>query len=69
MMSKLIEMSRIGICPIGFLIVPESGLNLRGLLPGTRADWIGLEKKGMNWKGMDWKKIYSKGIGLKRILL
>ena len=40
-MSKLIEMLRIGICPIGYLIMQESGLNLRGLIPGTRVDWIG----------------------------
>ena len=48
-MSKLFEMLRIGICPIGYLIVQELGLNLRGLVPGTRGDWIGLV-----WKGKDW---------------
>ena len=42
-MSKLIEMLRIGICPIGYFIMQESGLNLIGLVPGTRVDWIGLD--------------------------
>ena len=54
-MSKLIEMLRIGICPIGFFIRKESELNLRGLVPGTRLDWIGLYWKRMDWKGKDWK--------------
>ena len=40
-MYKLFVMLRIGICPIGSLIMPESGVNLRGLVPGTRVDWIG----------------------------
>ena len=56
-MSKLIEVFRIGIHPIGYLIVQELGLNLRGLVPGTRGDWIGLV-----WKGKE-------RIGLKRIIL
>ena len=47
-MSELIEMLRIGICPIGYLIVQELELNLGGLVPGARGDWIGLV-----WKGLD----------------
>ena len=53
-MYKLIVMLRIGICPIGSLIMQESGLNLRGMVPGARVDWIGLERKDIDWKGMDW---------------
>ena len=57
-MSKLIEMLRIGICPIGYLIMQESGLNLIGLVPGTRVDWIGkdwmLDWKEKEWTGKDW---------------
>ena len=53
-MLRLIEMLRIGICPIGSLIMQESGLNLRGLVPGARVDWIGLERKDIDWKGLDW---------------
>ena len=60
-MSKWNEMLRIGICPIGSLIMQESGLNLRGLVPGARVDWIGLERKEMDWKGMDWKELIQKG--------
>ena len=60
-MYKLIVMLRIGICPIGSLIMPESGVNLRGLVPGTRVDWNGLERKEMDWKGMDWKEFMQKG--------
>ena len=52
-MSKLNEMLRIG-------IMQESGLNVRGLIPGTRVDWIGSERKGMDWKGMDWKEWIQK---------
>ena len=66
-MSKLIEMLRIGICPIGSLIMQESGLNLRGLVPGARVDWIGKERNGLERNGLE--RIDSKGIGLKRILL
>ena len=43
----MFEMLRIGICPIGSLIIQESGLNLRGLLPGTRVDRIGMEMTGL----------------------
>ena len=53
-------MLRIGICPIGYLIMQESGLNLIGLVPGTIVDWIGLERKGVDWKGLDWKELISK---------
>ena len=60
-MSKLFEMLRIGICPIGYLIVQELGLNLRGLVPGTRGDWIGLVWKGLGWKGIYWKGLEWKG--------
>ena len=52
-MSKLFEMLRIGICPIGYLIVQELGLNLRGLVPGTRGDWIGLDWYGKERIGLD----------------
>ena len=50
-MSKLIEMLRIGICPIGSLIMPESGVNLRGLVPGTRVDCIGKKRNGLERNG------------------
>ena len=46
-MSKLFEMLRIGICPIGYLIMQESGLNLIGLVPGTRVDWIEKKSSGL----------------------
>ena len=56
-MFKLIEILRIGICPIGSLIMQESGR-----VPGTRVEWSGLERigwegKGVDWKGMDWKEL------------
>ena len=64
-MSKLFEMLRIGICPIRSLIIKKSGLNLVGLVPGTRVDWIGkkrneLEKnliKREDWRGMARKEL------------
>ena len=43
-MYKLIVMLRIGICPIGSLIIPESGVNLRELVPGTRVVCIGKKR-------------------------
>ena len=52
-MYKLFVMLRIGICPIGSLIMPESGVNLRGLVPGTRVDWIGKLLKMANNLGLD----------------
>ena len=50
-MYKLIVMLRIGICPIGSLIMPESGVNLRGLVPGNREDWIGKKRNGLKRNG------------------
>ena len=50
-MYKLIVMLRIGICPIGSLIMPESGVNLRGLVPGTRVDCIGKKRNGLERNG------------------
>ena len=66
-MLKLIEMLRIGICPIGSLIMQESGLNLRGLVPGARVDWNRKEGNGLERNGFE--RTNSKGLGLKRILL
>ena len=58
-MSKLIEMLRIGICPIRSLIIQESGLNLIWLVPGTRVDWIGKERSGPERNRLE--RIVSKG--------
>ena len=63
-MSKLIEMLRIGICPIGYLIMQESGLNVIGLVPGTRVDWIGKDWIGKKRSGLErtgLERIDSKG--------
>ena len=49
-MYKLFVMLRIGICLIGSLIMPESGVNLRGLVPGNRVDWIGKKMNGLERK-------------------
>ena len=63
-MSKLIKMLKIGICPIGYLIMQESGLNLKGLVPGTRVDWIGkdwIRKKRTGLERTGLERIDSKG--------
>ena len=51
-MSKLIEMLRIGICPIGYLIMHVSGLNLV-------LEWIGKKRSGLERTGLE--RIDSKG--------
>ena len=50
-MYKLIVILRIGIFPIGSLIMPESGVNLRGLVPGTKVDCIGKKRNGLERNG------------------
>ena len=60
----MIEMLRIEICLIESLIMQEAGLNLRGLVPSTRVDWIGtdmIKKERKGFKGMDWRELDKKG--------
>ena len=56
----------IGIYSFGSLIMQESGLNVRSLLPGTLVDligkdWIEKERNGLERKEMGWKELIQKG--------
>ena len=52
---------------LSYLIVQESELNLRGLVPGTRVDWIGKDWIGKDriikdWIRNDWIGKESNGL-------